>query len=192
LPAGYILGVGSLPITLVRGAPNGTEALQKRLRRGLQHSAIDGFQVCRRLAKHLLVKSVARCLGVGKPGIISGRQRINWPQAIETLELHLIYSYQNVQVSFRFETMPSSPSLQACRTPLSPSSSMSSFSRTPCQPGQYHRQGSFAALQRIAAQVSAQNTAQKGITAGLKRMIFTTRLRAACNICSYSRVSCLL
>jgi hypothetical protein len=96
LPAGYILGVGSLPITLVRGAPNGTEALQKRLRRGLQHSAIDGFQVCHRLAKHLLVKSVARCLGVGKPGIISGRQRINWPQAIETLELHLIYSYQNV------------------------------------------------------------------------------------------------
>jgi hypothetical protein len=62
----------------------------------LQHSAIDGFQVCHRLAKHLLVKSVARCLGVGKPGIISGRQRINWPQAIETLELHLIYSYQNV------------------------------------------------------------------------------------------------
>src|SRR4029077_3589799 len=37
-----------------------------------------------------------RCLGVGKPGITSGRQRINWPQAIETLELRLIYSYQNV------------------------------------------------------------------------------------------------
>jgi hypothetical protein len=96
LPAGYILDVGSLPITLVRGASNGTEALQKRLRRGLQHSAIDGFQVCHRLAKQFAGQERCALLGVGKPGIISGRQRINWPQAIETLELHLIYSYQNV------------------------------------------------------------------------------------------------
>ena len=47
-----------------------------------REGSFERLQVCHRVAKHALVKSVARCLGVGKPGIIFWAQRINWPQAI--------------------------------------------------------------------------------------------------------------
>lgn len=45
----------------------GLNTLKKRLRRGLQHSAFDGFQLAR-LTGHLLINRLACCLESASPG----------------------------------------------------------------------------------------------------------------------------
>ena len=72
LPGRYNPVAGSLRITLASGHLNGAEALQKRLRRGLQHSAIHGFQMCQRLAHHFRSRALRPAWKSASPGSFLG------------------------------------------------------------------------------------------------------------------------